>query len=134
MFDCLLLVLINEREQSLCEPCQIPRRDLRLIRVGVPPLLIDRAKDLPRMVFIHEGAWAVIDRFSRNRRIVRVHHAMNETDEQPASNELRLSQRDKVQQGDIRTVAMRRLRVMSRDHMLGKQAKPLQVTAGGEEL
>ena len=59
---------------------------------------------------------------------------MNETDEQPASNELRLSQRDKIQQGGIRTVAVGRLRVMSGDHMIGEQAKPLQVAASGEEL
>ena len=59
---------------------------------------------------------------------------MNEPDEQPASDELRLSRRDKFQQGGIRTVAVGRLRVMSGDHMIGEQAKPLQVAASGEEL
>jgi hypothetical protein len=42
--------------------------------------------------------------------------------------------RFKFQQGGIRTVAVGRLRVMSGDHMIGEQAKPLQVAASGEEL
>ena len=39
---------------------------------------------------IHEGAWAVVDRLTRDRHIVGVHHAMDEAHMHPASNERRL--------------------------------------------
>src|ERR1700722_3602290 len=57
-------VRIEERQQSLGEPCKIPLRDLHLIPVGVAPQFIDCAKRLRRIVRIEEGARSKINRLA----------------------------------------------------------------------
>ncbi len=52
-------------------------------------------------VSIHEGAWAVIDRFARERHVVGVHHAVNEADQLPARDQPRLPFDDGFKERDI---------------------------------
>jgi hypothetical protein len=107
---------------------------LGLISIGVSPLPIDRAEEFAWIILVHEGAGSVIDRFSRNRHIVGIHDAVNETDEQPACNELCLSRSDKFKQREIWEVGSTGLRVMAGDDVIGEETKTVEIATGRKEL
>ena len=71
LFDRLVLVVGEQRQQAFGQPRQVPQRDLRLVGVGVAAHLVDRRKHLRGIVFVHEGARAVIDGLARYRRSCR---------------------------------------------------------------
>ena len=59
---------------------------------------------------------------------------MNETDEQPAGNELCLARSDKFKQREIRAVGTTGLRVMASDDVIGEETKAVEIATGRKEL
>jgi two-component system sensor histidine kinase/response regulator len=92
--DGRLGVPINEGQQGLREPGQIPASDLRLLTEGVPAAAIDGAEDGGRAVGIEKGAGAVVDGLPGDGHVVGIHHPMDETDQHPARDQRRLPVRD----------------------------------------
>jgi hypothetical protein len=84
----LLLVLRQEWQKRLGQPRQIPEADARLVAIGLAALPVDGAEDRRRIVGIHEGARAIIDRLAGDGHVVGVHDPMDEADVQPTGNEL----------------------------------------------
>ena len=58
-------------------------RDGGLVAVAVAALMVDRAEDSIRIIGVHEGARAVVDRLAGNGHVVGVHHAVDETHRLP---------------------------------------------------
>ena len=105
----------HQRQQRLGEARQVPARDRRLVAVGVAAAVVDGAEDRGRVVGLHEGAGAVVDRLARDRHVVGVHHAVDEADVHPLRDQRRLARGHRAQQ---RQVAVRRAgqrRVVARD-------------------
>src|SRR4051812_33515009 len=59
---------------------------------------------------------------------------MDEPDQQPARNQLRLPEADGLEEREVRLIGARRLRVMTGDHVISQEPKSLNVSAGCEEL
>ncbi|MNE68132.1 hypothetical protein D3C80_1637790 [compost metagenome] len=55
---------VEERHQRFGEPRQVPLADRRLAGIGVAPKLVDRGKHLLRIIGVHEGARAEVDRLA----------------------------------------------------------------------
>ena len=58
-------------------------RDGGLVAVAVAALMIDRAEDSIRIIGVHEGAGAVVDRLAGNGHVVGVHHTVDEAHRLP---------------------------------------------------
>ena len=67
---------------------------------------------------VHEGARTVIDGIARYRRVVGVHDAVDEADQQPACDQISLPCDHAVQKGMIRAVGMRQIGVVPADHVI----------------
>ena len=95
--------------------------------------MVDRAEHRGRVVGVHEGAGAVVDRLAGDRGIVGVHHAVDEADEQPAGDEIGLARDHRVQQRAIGLLRRRGLGVVAGDHIVGQQAQRLGIAPRGED-
>ena len=58
---CLLLVVVQEGQEGLGEPGEVPLGHDRLVAVGVAPAGVDRTVDRGRVEGLHEGARPVVD-------------------------------------------------------------------------
>ena len=101
------------------ERSEIPEPYVRLVRICIAALPIDRAEDRLRIIFIHECTRAVIDRLAGDRHIVRVHHAVNEADEQPLRDQLCLRSNDRIEERAIGLPGFRGGWVMPCNHVIG---------------
>src|SRR5215203_3897922 len=90
VMNSFLLFMVEDWQQRLSQARQIPGRDLGLVAICVPAVLIDRTENLSRIVLIHKGTWSVVDCLSSYGHVVRIHHPVDEADEQPSSDEVRL--------------------------------------------
>ena len=63
-FDGALFFGVDEGQQCFGEARQVPLGDCGLVRVGVAALPINRAENGPRIILIHKGAGAEVDRLS----------------------------------------------------------------------
>jgi hypothetical protein len=133
-FDRPFSVRIHQRKQSLGEPGKIPLRNGRLIGVGVAPKFIDRAEGSRRIERIHEGAWSKIDGLSRKRRVVGVHHAMDETDMHPARDQRRLAFDDGLKKRKGRPLGISGIGEVAINDVIGKTFDGFQVAARCEIL
>jgi hypothetical protein len=124
----------KQRQQAFGEPGQIPQRDAWLVGVGVAAHFVDRGEYLRGVIFVHEGAGAVIDGLARDRHVVGVHDAMNETDHQPFGDEISLPAYHKLQQSEVAVHGASRFRVMARDNVVGEMAERIRVCTDGEGL
>ncbi len=86
------------------------------------------------IVGVHERAWAVIDRLARHRHIIRVHHTVNESNEQPFCAELRLSRDNAVEHRAHFVWRGRSLRIMTHDDVVGEDLQRLNIFAHCEIL
>ena len=125
---------MNERQQRLREPREIPLRDAGLVRVRVAAVMIDGAEHRVRIVFIHERARAVVDGLARDRHVVGVHHAVDEADAHPFRDQRRLALRDRFQHCKRRHLCIARFRVVPRDHVVQQLAHAVVIAARGEVL
>ncbi len=78
---------VDEGQQRLGEPGEIPQRDLGLVAEGVSPAVVDRTEHRRRIVGIHERAGPVVDRLAGDGHVVGVHHPVDEPDEHPLRDE-----------------------------------------------
>ena len=76
-------VVVEQRQHRLGQPGEVPLGDQRLVAVGVPAAVVDRAEHGRRVVGVHERARPVVDRLAGDRHVVGVHHAVDEPDEHP---------------------------------------------------
>ena len=83
---------------------------------------------------VHESARAVIDGLARNRRVVGIHDAVDEFDEQPARDQARLPRHDAFQKRVIGTIGVGRFRVVPVDDVIGQPPHALGVVARREKL
>ena len=127
-------VIGQQRQKRFCQPRQVPLRDRRLIAIGVAAVLVDGAEDGRRMIGVHEGARAVVDGFSRDRHIVRVHDPMNETDVEPSRDEARLAGDDAFQQRAIGAWGVPCFGVVAGDHVIGQLPHAFGIAPCREEL
>ncbi len=93
---------IDQWQQCFSEPRQVPLRDRRLVRIRIPSVVIDRAEDRLRVVFVHEGAGTVVDGLTRDGHVVRVHDAVDEAHQHPAGDEGELPLGNFFQDGEGR--------------------------------
>ena len=81
----------QKRQQRFRKPRQIPLRHAWLIGIGIAPAMINGTQYRRRIIGIHEGAGAVINRLAADRHIVGIHHAMDEADMKPLRDQLSLT-------------------------------------------
>ncbi len=86
------------------------------------------------MIRIHEGAWPVVNGLTADRRIVRIHHAVNKPDELPCGHELGLGIDHVLEHGKIRPLALFCLRVMPLNHVIGESANGIYILPAGKKL
>ena len=98
----VVAVVVDERQQRLGQPRQVPRRDVRLVAVRVAPAVVDRAEDRGRVERVHERARPVVDRLARDRHVVGVHHAVDEPDEHPLGDRATPARRHALVEGQVR--------------------------------
>jgi hypothetical protein len=121
--DRLLLVVVEQGQQRLDEPGEVPLHDDRLVAVRVAAALVDRAEDRGRVVRVEEGARAVVDRLAGDGRVVGVHDAVDEADEHPPRHERRLRGDDRLEQRERRRLGVRGRRVVARDRVVDQAAQ-----------
>ena len=68
-----------------------------LVAVAVAALMVDRAEDSIRIIGVHEGAGAVVDRLAGNGHVVGVHHAVDEAHRLPLCQQRDLACDDPAQ-------------------------------------
>src|ERR1700722_2154960 len=105
-----------------------------LVAVGVASMMVDRTEYLVRIVSLHKGTWPVVDGFARDRRIVGVHYAMDEAEEQPARDEGCLSRDHAIQQIPVRTFRLFGVRIVPCHCVVCQRPNPFRVTPRGEVL
>src|SRR5271163_3894352 len=93
-----------------------------LVSVGVASLMVNGTEHRGGMVCLHEGAWTVIDGLSGDGGVVGVHDAMNEAEEQPLCDQVRLAGDDTIEQGPRRLLRLRGLRVVPGDRIIREPA------------
>jgi hypothetical protein len=125
---------IDDRQQGLGKPHQVPMRSARLIAKGIAPKFVDRAKDDLGVIRFHEGTGPEIDRFAANGHVVRVHHAMDESDHHPSRNQAGLPLRDALKQRKVRLLGVLCSRVVPVRHVVGKVPHRGHIAAHGKIL
>ena len=76
----------QQGEQALREAGQVPLPDRRLIAIGIPTLPIDRTEHRRRVIRLHERTRPVIDRFTRECHVIRIHNTVYKANTQPVYN------------------------------------------------
>src|SRR5260370_5348234 len=84
--------------------------------------MVDGTEDCGWIVCLHEGAWTVIDGLSRDGSVVGVHDAMNEAEEQPLCDQVGLAGDHSIEQGAVRLLRLRGVRVVPGDRIIGQPA------------
>ena len=106
----------------------------RLVAVSIPPGMVDRAKDRPGMIGVHEGTWAVIHRLTGDRHVVGIHNPMDEANLHPARDEIRLSRNDSIEKGPVRLLCSGCLWVVPSNHIVRENAQGLGIISRRKEL
>ena len=83
---------------------------------------------------VHESARTVIDGLARDRGVVGVHDAVDETDQQPARDQFGLPHDHGLQQRVIGTLGIRQLRIMPVDDMIRQPPHTVGIAARGKVL
>ena len=130
----LLLVPVDQRQEGLRQLGEIPLGDRRLVCIGIAAELVDGGIDRVRMIAVHEGAGAVVDRFTGQEHVVGVHDAVDEADAEPAGHEIGLRTDNRIEKRKGRIVRLARSRPMPVDDMVGQKAQRLGVPAHVEIL
>ena len=120
----------HQRDQRRGQLRQVPDRDSGLIGIGIPATAINRAEDLGRVVGIHKGAGAVIDRLAADGHVVGVHHAVDKAEAHPLCDELRLRGDNAAEQGRNAV----RIRVVARDDVIRQRLERGDVLPRGMHL
>ena len=102
--DGLVLIVVEQRQQRLGEPGQVPGRDRGLVAVGVAAAVVDRAEHGGRVEGVHERARTVVDGLAGDRHVVGVHHAVDEPDEHPLRDQRGLRGDHPVEEREVRVV------------------------------
>src|SRR5437899_7108023 len=114
--DGAVFISIDQGYKRVRQPRKVPLRDPWLIGVGIAAVSVDGAEHRGWIIMIHEGAWAVVDRLTRDRHIVGVHHAMDEAHMHPAGNERRLSVAHALKQSQVGVRVALQLPVVAIDY------------------
>ena len=121
--DRRLLLRMQHRQQRLRQSREIPLRDLRLIPISVTPIAVDRAKHRRRIIGLHKRTRPVIDRLTRERHVVRVHHPVHKSDAHPLRDQSRLSLDHRPEQRERRILRARQLRIMPLQRIRDERAQ-----------
>src|SRR5438270_3495122 len=113
---------------------EVPLGNAWLVAVSVAPHVIDGAVDRPWVIYVHEGAWTVVNGLARYRHIVGVHDAMNEADELPLRYKRRLARNNQVEERAVPVRGVNRLWVMPRDDVISEAPDRIQIPLRREEL
>ncbi|MNH94069.1 hypothetical protein D3C73_466810 [compost metagenome] len=132
--DCPVLIRVDYRQQAFRQSGDVPLADARLVAIGVTPAMIDRGKHLHLMIFVEKGARAEVDRLPRYGHVVGVHHPMDETDAEPARDQLRLPECHGLQQCRIGVLGRLQLGIMPVDNIVGQFPYAIRVAARSKEL
>jgi len=89
-----IFIRAQKRHEGFSETRQIPVPHLRLASPGIAALAIDRGERLAGMKIIQIGTRAVINCFTGNTHIVRVHDAVDKPKSHPARDQVRLRRDD----------------------------------------
>ena len=76
----------------------------------------------------------IVDGLTRNRHVVGIHDAVNETNEHPFRDQFRLARNDRVKQRAIPVRGIDALRIMPADDMIGETTDRIHISARREEL
>ena len=126
---CLTRILRKQRPQGLREAGEVPEPDVRLVAPGIARTVVDGAEDALRVEGVHERARAIVDRLSRNGRVVRVHHTVDEAKRHPLGDQIRLGSHDRLQQRHIRIWRFGGVRVVPRNGMIRKESQGIDIVA-----
>ena len=129
-FDRLLLVVVENGEQRLGEPREVPLGRQGLVAVGVAPAVVDRAVDRGRVEGVQEGARPVVDGLARDRHVVGVHDAVHEAHQHPPGDQRRLNGDDRLEQRQVGALGGRGAGVVAADRVVGQAAEQVDVAGG----
>ena len=96
--------------------------------------MVNGAEHRGRIVCLHEGAGAVIDGLARDGCVVSVHHAMDETEQHPLRNQLRLPGDYALQQRPVRLRGLHGLGIVAGYRKVGQYAHAFRVAPCCEVL
>ena len=90
LFERLLVLVLTslQQHQAFRQPCQVPLGHSCLLPVGIAPHAINGTENLVDAELVHEGAGTVIECFTRDGTVIRIHDAVDETKGHPVRYEL----------------------------------------------
>ena len=110
------------------------RDDHWLVAIGVSAVFVDRAENRFGIIAVDECAWAIVDRFARNRRVVRVHDTVHKTQVHPFCDQSCLCIAHTAEELQIAVLPLRNFGEMTLDRIVGKFTHLVRLAARGEEL
>jgi len=118
----LILVFMEQGQERLGKPGEVPFGNERLVGVGVASALVDGAVDSAGVKSVQERTRSVVDGLAGDGHVVGIHHAVDEAHQHPLRHQGRLGCDDRVEEREIRPFGVRRVRVMAADGMIGQAA------------
>ena len=129
-----VLRIRQQRQQRLGEAREIPLADRRLIPPSIPSVPVNRAEDALRVKAVHKRTRPEVDRLTGNGDVVRIHHAVDKAQREPARDEVSLCGNNGLQQREAGIYRPGGLRIMARDGVVREQAEGIDIVARREEL
>ena len=132
--------VVDERQQGVGEPHQIPLRDIGLVAVAIAPALAVGGVGRPaQIVALQPAVGAVVHGQPQYRHIVGVHHAMHKTHAHPAANHHRGTPADllepaRINHGRGRPACGHQRREVRADDVVGQALEQRQLLICGKNL
>ena len=120
--------------QSLCQTSQVPQADLRLLIKGVSSAMVRVITNKSRVVGFHETEWTIIESQPEDRHVVRIHHAMCETDSLPLSHQTCGARDDLIQETQVLVWRIADVRKMLGYNIISEQGDRFVLIPISEDL
>ena len=108
----------HQGQQGFGKAGQIPLGNCRLVGKRIAAPLIDGAIHFLRVKLLHKCTRAVVDGFTRDAAVIRIHDAVNKAHAHPARNQHGLAGHHRFKQRQIRVFRAGGLWIVARNHMV----------------
>ncbi len=125
---------MEEGQEGLGEPGEVPLRHDGLVPVGVAPAVVDRAVDSGRVEGLQECARSVVDGLARDGHVVGVHDPVDEPHEHPSGYQRRLRGDHRLEERAVRVLGLCGVGIVAGDGVIGEAAQEVDVARGAGVL
>jgi len=134
LFDCLIFVRGDLRDQRFCQSGKVSEQDRRLIAISIAPLGVDGAEHRTRRISAHKSIGLIIYGLAGDRHIVGVSHPADETDIHPTRHQGDLGIDDSLEKCQIGIFRIGFVGVVPRNSIIGKFTDFVSTAARREKL